>query len=171
MRPRRVLACIFFIASSACAQIQVELKFPQLQYIAYEPVVANLTITNLAGRDVDLRSENGQDWFGFEITGDEGRTIAPISNTDSEPLNVAAGKRVTRKINLAPLFGVHDFGTYHVRAHVYFADLNKFFYSQTKVFEIADARPIWQKTVAVPESGGASGNVRTYSLMPNRFSD
>jgi len=170
MRSRWLLACcLFFIASSAGAQIQVELKFPRLQYIAYEPVVANLTITNLAGRDVDLRSENGQAWFGFEITGDEGRTIAPISNTDSEPLNVAAGKRVTRKINLTPQFGVHDFGTYHVRAHVYFADLNKFFYSPTKVFEVTDARPIWQKTVGIPEGNGTRGNARTYSLMTNRF--
>src|SRR5438105_10184627 len=171
MKLRPTLVCLCFVASTAVAQIQVELKFPRLQYIAYEPVVANLVITNLAGRDVDFRDADGQSWFGFEVTGNEGRSIAPISNTGAEPLNVAAGKRVTRKINLTPLFGVHDFGTYRVRAHIYFADLNKFFYSQTKVFEIADARPIWQKTVGVPEGGGASGNVRTYSLMTNRFPD
>jgi hypothetical protein len=150
MKLRRPLVCLFFVASSAVAQIQVELKFPRLQYIAYEPVVANLVITNLAGRDVDLR----------EVTGSEDRSIAPISNPGTEPLSIGVGKRVTRKINLTPLFGVHDFGTYRVRAHIYFADLNKFFYSQTKVFEVADARPIWQKTVGVPEGGGASGNVR-----------
>lgn len=166
-----MLACLFFVATSAVAQIQVDLKFTRLQYIAYEPVVANITITNLAGRDVDLRNENGQGWFGFEVTGDEGRSIAPISNIQTEPLNVAAGQRVTRKINLTPLFGVHDFGTYHVRAHIYFADLNKFFYSQSKVFEISDARPIWQKTVGIPEGTSARGNARTYSLMTNRFPD
>lgn len=166
-----MLACLCFIATSAVAQIQVDLKFTRLQYIAYESVVANLTITNLAGRDVDLHDENGQGWFGFEVTGDEGRSIAPISNIQNEPLNVAAGKRVTRKINLTPLFGVHDFGTYHVRAHIYFADLNKFYYSPTKVFEVSDARPIWQKTVGVPEGTSAHGNARTYSLMTNRFPD
>ena len=169
MRP--ALLALFFVAGSAVAQIQVELKLPRLQYIAYEPVVANLTITNLAGRDVDLRDSNGQAWFGFEINGNENQSIAPVSKASSEPLNVAAGKRVTRKINLTPLFGVHDFGTYRVRAHIYFADLNKFFYSQTKVFEITDARPIWQKTVGVPQSDDGKGNVRTYSLMTNRFPD
>src|SRR5437016_2751267 len=110
------MICLCFAASSAVAQIQVELKFPRLQYIAYEPVVANLTITNLAGRDVDLHDADGQTWFGFEVTGDEGRSIAPISNAGTEPLNIAAGKRVTQKINLSPLFAVHDFGTYRVRA-------------------------------------------------------
>jgi hypothetical protein len=67
------------------------------------------------------------------------------------------------------LYGVHDFGTYRVRAHIYFGDLNKFFYSQTRVFEVTDARPIWQKTVGVPQDGNTSGNARTYSLMTNRF--
>ena len=171
MKLRWPLVCFCLAASSAVGQIEVELKFPRLQYIAYEPVVANLVVTNLAGRDVDLRDAGGQPWFGFEVTANEGRSIAPISNAGTEPLSVATGKRVTRKINLTPLFGVHDFGTYRVRAHIYFADLNKFFYSQTKVFEVTDARPIWQKTVGVPEGGGTDGNVRTYSLMTNRFPD
>ena len=171
MKLRWTLVCLCFVASTAVAQIQVELRFPRLQYIAYEQVVANLVITNLAGRDVDLHDADGRAWFGFEVTGNEGRSIAPVSNAGTEPLNIAAGKRVTRKINLTPLFGVHDFGTYRVRAHIYFADLNKFYYSQTKVFEVTNARPIWQKTVGVPEGESASGSVRTYSLMTNRFPD
>ena len=163
--------CLGLVASSAAAQIQVELKFPRLQYIAYEPVVANLTITNLAGRDVDFRDTASQSWFGFEVTGADGQSIPQITKVSTEALTVAAGKRVTRKINLTPLYGVHDFGTYRVRAHIYFGDLNKFFYSPTKVFEVTDARPIWQKTVGVPSKESAPGSARTYSLMTNRFPD
>lgn len=171
MRSRWLPLLFCFGAGSAFAQIQVDLKFPRLQYIAYEPVVANLEITNLAGRDVDLHDADGQGWFGFEITGNEGGSIAPIANAATEPLKIDAGKRVTQKINLTPLFGVHDLGNYRVRAHIYFADLNKFFYSATKVFEVTDARPIWQKSVGVPGDAGASGNARTYSLLTNRFPD
>jgi hypothetical protein len=169
MKPMLFAAC-FFLAVSARAQIQVDLKLPRLQYIAYEPVVAKLTITNLAGRSIDLRDSEGQTWFGFEITGSEGQPIAPVTLNKSEiPLNIPAGKTVTQKINLTPLYAVHDFGAYRVRAHVYFADLSKFFYSQTKVFQVTDARPIWQKTVGIPEGSRASGNTRTYSLLSNRF--
>src|SRR5256886_15818978 len=171
MKLRWTLVCFCLAAGPAFAQIRVELNSPRLQSIAYEPVVANVVITNLAGRDVDLRDVDGQSWFGFEVTGNEGRAIASISNAETEPLNIAAGKRVTRKINLSPLFAVHDFGTYRVRAHIYFGDLNKFFYSQTKVFEVTDARPICQKTLGVPDEGDENGNVRTYSLMTNRFPD
>ena len=66
-----------------------------------------------------------------------------------------------------PLFPISDLGVYHVRANVFFADLNKFFYAPAKVFEVTTARPIWQRTVGDPSGGG----VRTYSLMTNRFPD
>lgn len=166
-------ACLLLMAAPARAQIQVELKLPRLQYIAYEPVVAKLAITNLAGRDIDLRDADGQGWFGFEITGGEGQPIAPLSaaNKSEGALSIPAGKTVTQKINLTPLYSVHEFGTYRVRAHVYFGDLSKFFYSQTKVFQVTDARPIWQKTVGIPDGAPGAGDTRTYSLLSNRFPD
>ena len=58
-----------------------------------------------------------------------------------------------------------------MRANVFFPDLNKFFYSATKVFQVTDARPIWQKTVGIPDGMPGAGEVRTYSLLSNRFPD
>jgi hypothetical protein len=163
---------VLFFAATAHGQIQVELKFKRLQYIAYEPVVATLGITNLAGRDIELRDADGQSWLGFEITGSDEQPIAPLSGENAQPpLKIEAGQRVTRQIDLGPLYSVHDFGAYHVRTHVYFADLAKFFYSPTRVFEVTDARPIWQQTVGIPGGVAASGEVRTYSLLTNRFPD
>ena len=160
-------AALFLIALSAQGQIQVELNLKRRQYIAYEPVMASVTITNLAGRDIELRDDNDQHWYGFEITANEGRTLPPLRQTSESPLRIAAGASVTRKINLTPLFPIGDLGVYHVRANVFFADLNKFFYARSKVFEVTSARPIWQRTVGDPSGGG----VRTYSLMTNRFPD
>ena len=165
-------AAIFLGATSAHAQLQIDLKLKRLQYIAYEPIVATLSITNLAGRDVDLRDGEGQRWLGFEITGKEGQPIAPSSPDYTQPpLKIEAGKKVTQKINLTPLFPVHDYGTYHVRAHIYFGDMNKFFYSPARVFEVTNARPIWQRTVGTNEPTAGAAATRTYSLMTNRFPD
>ena len=171
--PRRLLPWlfVFVFAAAAKAQVQVDLKFKRLQYIAYEPVVATVAITNLAGRDIELRDADGQSWLGFEITGSEEQPIGPLNGANREPpLRIQAGQRVTRQIDLTPLYPVHEYGAYHVRTNIYFADLGKFFYSGTRVFEVTDARPIWQQTVGVPDGGG-SGDVRTYSLMTNRFPD
>jgi len=165
----RSLVCtlLLLVAATAQGQIQVDLKFKRLQYIAYEPVIATVTITNLAGRDIELRDESDQRWYGFEVTANEGRTLAPLKPASEPPLKIAAGTSVTRKINLTQLFPVTDLGVYHVRANVFFADFNKFFYARAKVFEVTTARPIWQRTVGDPGSHG----VRTYSLMTNRFPD
>src|SRR5438105_12992051 len=99
MKLRWPLVCFCLAAGPAFAQIQVELKFPRLQYIAYEPVVANVVITNLAGRDVALRDVDGQSWSGFEVTGNEGRSIARISNAETGPVSIAAGQSVSTTID------------------------------------------------------------------------
>jgi len=166
------LLCVLLFATAAEAQVQVDLQFKRLQYIAYEPVVATIAITNLAGRDIELHDADGQSWLGFEITGSEEQPIGPLSGAKREaPLRIQAGQRVTRQIDLTPLYPVHEYGAYHVRTNIYFADLGKFFYSAPRVFEVTDAHPIWEQTVGVPDGGGASGDARTYSLMTNRFPD
>src|SRR5439155_21086189 len=139
-----------FVTGVANSQIQVQLKFSRLQYIAYEPLLATVTITNRAGRDIDLSDDAGERWFGFEITSRDGQSIASDSSQKTEPLRIEAGQTVTQKINIASLYPIQDFGTYHVRAHVYFSDLGRYFYSQTKVVEVTDARPIWKQSVGIP---------------------
>ncbi len=165
----RLLLCLFLLGTGSLqAQVQVDLKLKRLQYIAYEPLMATLEITNLAGRDIELRNDRGQDWFGFEVMAAEERPVGPSRKVAPEaPLNIPAGQTVSRKINLSPLYPIHDFGTYRVRANVYFADLGKHFYSKARVFKITDARALWQKTVGLPDE--PAGNTRTYSLMTNRF--
>ena len=172
MKKSALSLLVIFLAGSVHAQIQVELKLKRLQYIAYEPLIATVTVTNLAGRDIELHDDRGQHWFGFEVTGKEGQPIGPVARAGEEtPLRVESGKTVVRKINLTPLYEVHDPGTFHVRANIYFADLNKFFYSPARAFQVINARPIWQTTVGVPEGTSDAGEARTYSLLSNRFAD
>src|SRR5437016_13183127 len=89
------------VAGAADAQIQVQLKFSRLQYIAYEPLLATVTITNRAGRDIDLHDEGGERWFGFEITGRDGQSVSADSSQKMEPLHIETGQTVTQKIKLA----------------------------------------------------------------------
>src|SRR3954451_22054919 len=99
MRAILALALFFAAVAGSQAQIQVELKFKRLQYVAYEPVIATVQITNLAGRDIDLQDKDGQRWFSFEVSGAESRLIPPGTQEEDPPLHIESGKTVTRKIN------------------------------------------------------------------------
>jgi hypothetical protein len=171
MRRWLALTVAILCAAQAEAQIQVELKFKRVQHIAYEPIVANVEITNLAGRDIELHDDGGEHWFGFEITAGEGRFLERLNQEPEPPLRIEAGKTVSRKVNLTPLYPIHDLGPYHVKANVFFADLNKFFYSPAKVVTVVDVRPFWQRTIGVPQGERGAGESRTYSLLSNRFPD
>lgn len=171
MKIAAVFLAFCAVTGAANAQIGVQLKFNRLQYIAYEPLTATVSITNRAGRDIDLRDDEGEHWFGFEITGSQGQSIGAGTMPESAPLHIESGKTVTQKVNLSALFPMQDYGPYHVRAHVYFADLARYFYSPTKVVEITNARAIWKQTVGVPALSGADGEARSYSLLSNRFPD
>lgn len=171
MRLPAFLILLLSLAGTAWGQIQVDLKFKRLQYVAYEPLIATVRITNLAGRPVELRDDGGHNWFSFEVTAGEGRVLTPLNQEGEPPLRMEAGQTVTRKINLANRFPVQELATYHARAHVFFADLNKFFYSPSRAFQVSDARPIWQRTVGIPDGVAARGDVRTYSILSNRFPD
>src|SRR5262245_66370184 len=95
---------VFVFAAAAEAQVQVDLKFKRLQYIAYEPVVATVAITNLAGRDIELHDADGQSWLGFEVTGSEEQPIGPLRAGKREPpLRIQSGQRVIRQIHLNSL--------------------------------------------------------------------
>src|SRR5256885_10081118 len=132
MQPLRIAAFFLLfglVAGATKAKIKVKLKFSRLQYIAYEPLLATVTITNRAGRDIDLNNDAGERWFGFEITGSDGQSIAADSSQKMDPLRIEAGQTVTQKINIASLSPIPDFGTYHVRAHGYFSELRRYIYS------------------------------------------
>src|SRR5437899_10872719 len=92
-------ASVFLIAVGGEAQIKVDLKFKRLQYIAYEPVVATLAITNLAGRDIELHDAEGQSWFGFEVTGSEGQPVPPVATDNAQPpLKIERGQTMHQRI-------------------------------------------------------------------------
>src|SRR5437588_11947196 len=101
MKFRILIVAAMSAAATAHAQIQVELTFKRVQYIAHEPILATVRIANNSGRDIDLRDDSGQHWFGFEINAGEGRLLAPLRSDTGEPaLHVEIGQTVTRKINL-----------------------------------------------------------------------
>ncbi len=158
-------------AASARGQVQVELKLSRRLYITYEPIYATVIITNLAGRDLELEAEGGTQWFGFEVTQGDGNLLVPLEpDYKITALRLASGERVTRRLDLAPLFPIREFGQHRLRATIFVRELGRFFSSNVQAFDLTDGRTIMRQTVGVP----GTGEMRDVQLMsfqlPNRLS-
>jgi len=154
------------------AQLLVDFSLQRTLYIAYEPLLATVRITNLSGSNLLLADVEGKKWFGFQIETLDGRPIPPIDpNYEIEPVQIGAGESITRTVNLTPLYPLGDYGSYRVRATVYAAELGGYFSSPAMTVEITEGRLLWQQTVGVPGINQGPGSGRTISLLAQRLPD
>jgi len=168
---RRLLFLFLLAAVTAPlhAQLRVQVNIPRRLYMVYEPVIATVTITNLAGRDLELRDDGSTQWFGFQIQSGDDRLVSP-RNLDYrlDPLLVPAGQTVKRSVNLLELFPITEFGLYRIKASIHSAELSRYFTSAPDNIEISEGRLLWQQTVGVPEGNPGAGSNRVYSLLSFR---
>lgn len=158
--------------STASAQITVDLSIRRTIYVAYEPLLATVRITNLTGNKLLLADVEGKRWFGFQIETLDGRPIPPRDpNYEIDPIQVGPGESISRTVNLTQLYPLSDFGSYRIRASVYAAELSGYFSSPPLTVEITEGRLLWQQTVGVPGPSGVQGGTRTISLLSHRLSE
>jgi hypothetical protein len=160
------------MAPCARSQVTVDLSIKRTIFVAYEPLLATVRITNLTGGRLLLADVQGKKWFGFELEGMDGRPIPP-SDPDYEisPIQIEPGDSITRTVNLTQLYPLGDLGSYRIRARVYAAELSSYFTSPPLTVEITEGRLIWQQTVGVPGGAGVAGATRTISLLTHRLAD
>ena len=157
-------------AEQVAAQVRVDISFKRKLYVMYEPLIATVTINNLSGRPLLLENSDHHRWFGFNIEAADGRIVPPI-NPDYAlaPAAVGPGEKLTRSVNLTPLFPLHDFGLYRVKATVYVSSFGRYFSSPPLAVEITDGRPIWQEVVGLP-GGEGKPELRTITLLAHKLS-
>lgn len=163
------MACLALL-TTASAQIQVNISLSRNLYMIYEPVICTVSITNLAGQELQLADTPKDKWFGFQVETLDGRPL-PTSQDGyrNEPLTIGAGQTIRRSVNLTPLYPITEFGSYRVRASIFVPALNRYFSSSPLSLEVTEGRALWQQTVGVPPDSGLPGKNRTYTLLTHRL--
>lgn len=171
MRTFLAFASVLFCAVlTAQAQVQVDIEMKRSLYIVYEPVLVTVTITNLSGNELTLADSGGNKWFGFQLETLDGRPIPPSDGEYSnQPVELGPQQKISRTINLTPLFPINEFGGYRVKATLFSQQTNRFFTSPPISFEVTDGRLLWQKTVGVPDGAPGAGGTRTVSMLSHRL--
>jgi hypothetical protein len=155
------------LAVAAEAQVTVTLNIKRRLFIANEPVIATVSIANLTGRDIMLAdTEEGKQWFAFEIIGPENRQIPPrAANYELQPLPIKSGETVKRSVNLNELYQLGDLGSFRATASVYLASAHKWFSSRPDPFDVTEGRLLWRQTVGVPDRAENAAVNRTFSVL------
>lgn len=154
----------------AHAQIGVRLDIKRRLHLRYEPILATVHIQNLSGRDIMLHDE-GQPWFGFDITGVNDNVIVPPRNPNYklDPLEIKIGETLKRTVDLTRLYEISEFGMHRIKAAIFAKPLNKLFVSQPVLIDISEGKVIWQQTVGVPDTLENAG--RTHAVKLIEFQD
>lgn len=172
MRLRLPLFCAALLlgfCSALKAQVSVDLKMQRRSFMAYEPLVATVSIMNLSGRDLILEDTPTERWFSFQIymNGDQ---IVPPRNRDYHlsPLRIGAGETVQRQVNLVDLYPVTDYGTYRLQASIYLSETQKYYSSPELNVSVGEGKLIWHQAVGAPQEQGGTADVRQVSLLVYR---
>jgi hypothetical protein len=169
---RTVLGGLLLLAGTlaAHAQMQVDISLKRNLYIRYEPILVTVTITNMTGAELSLSDSGAHKWFGLQVETLDGRPIPPSGGDYlNQPLELGPQQKITRTVNLTPIFPISEFGSYRVQAAVFSQQTNRFFTSPALNFEITEGRLLWQKTVGVPDRSPGTGTSRTVTLLSHRL--
>jgi len=161
-----VLILLVGTFSTAHAQFEVGLELKRQTFMRGEPMEVTVVIRNLAGKDIILRDEGSHHWFGFEINKGSDTPIGPYrADYKNDPLVILNGDTVRRSIDLLRLYPVNEYGTYKLRAAIYFHETGKYISSELGRLDVSEGRKLFTRTVGVPASKEGAGEYRVMTLL------
>jgi hypothetical protein len=162
------LAILLLCAGSLRAQVKIELKLEQEQFLPGEALSVLVKISNQSGQTLNLGSDEG--WLKFAVESRDSFIVlrngeAPVA----EKIALESAHAVIKRVNIAPYFNLKKPGSYSVIATAYINDWNKQITSAPITFDIIRAATLGEEIeFGVPPTAGATNlppEVRKYTLL------
>jgi len=159
----KMLAAMLVGAGSVQAQLAASLRLSKNQHLAGEPVMAVVTITNHAGRELIFHSDGRFQWLDFTIKNGNGNPVSSRSNAIFGPMKIAAGQSLAREVDLSQYFQLSEAGNYAVAALIRLPGDNSQGTSTNRVFfNQSQGRLYWSQKVGIQ---GSSTRTREFRLL------
>ncbi len=161
-------------AREASAQLQVYLDVNKPQLVAYEPVLATVTVENIAGKDVMLGEPGGRGWLSFNVQKIDKfgsyNVLAPGGEPASEPRLLKAGATMKQTISLGRIYPIGSMGNYSIRANVFFTDFGQYLTSNVRAITVLDGTRLWEREFGFNQAG-RSTSYRQFSILSHQTDD
>ncbi len=159
----RLIVPVLAMSGLVQAQLATSLRLSKTQYLSGEPIVATVTITNHAGRDIVFQGEALRPWLDFVITNAQGEPVSPLGRSAFGVMQISAGKTLSRQVDISGLFQLSDSGTYSTSATVRMPGRDGETTTTNRVLiTVSPGRPYWTQKVGV---GGRSGKTREFRVL------
>lgn len=148
------------------AQISVEIRLEQEQFLPGEALSAAVRITNLSGQTLRLGEE--EDWLTFAA---ESTVTGVVPKLGEVPVvggfDLPSSKVAIKRVDVAPAFPLDRPGRYTLTATVRVKQWGIEKSSPPKGFDIVEGAKLWQQEFGVPAPAGSSTppEVRRYVLQ------
>jgi len=149
--------------TSAHAQLAASLQLNKKQYLAGEPIMAVVTVTNHAGQPLTFSSDGRTQWLNFIIKDNRGNPVFPRGRGVFGKMSVKAGETMAREIDLAQHFSLSQPGSFSASAVIRMPDgIGDGTATNRVSFNQSPGRLFWSQTVGVL---GGSGETRQFRLL------
>jgi hypothetical protein len=154
----------------ASAQVSVSVSLDQEHFLPGESVPVDVHINNRSGQTLHLGADDI--WLSFMVESKDGSVVSKKSDPPVYgPFDLGTAETATKRVDLAPYFGlVHD-GGYKVTATVHIQNWNTDISSSPQDFNVIHGAELWSQSFGVPDShpGNAPPDVRQYTLIEANY--
>ena len=149
------------LISVAEAQLATSLRLSKKQYLAGEPVIAVVTVTNHAGRELTFASDGRSQWLNFIIKDARGTNATPRSKVVFGKMTIKAGETLAREVDLSQHFVITEPGNFNVSAVIRMPGTAMDGTGTNRVlFNQSPGRRYWSQSVGIPGRAGESRQFR-----------
>lgn len=164
LRSLTTLAFAFALASAAHAQLSVSLGLSKTQYLAGEPVIATVNITNYAGQDITFLGDGRMQWLTFILKDSHGEEVTPKGRAAFGKMTIKAGASMARQVDLSQIFYLSEPGNFSATALVRMPGVQGGGGSSTNrvLFNQSPGATYWRQKVGI---AGRPGDTREFRII------
>lgn len=147
----RAIVLLCCAASFAQAQITTTLRLNKNQYVAGEPVIAIVSVTNHAGRELVFQGDGRRDWLEFFVKNSRGNPVNARARQPFGAMRIAAGQTLAREVDLSSNFLLQEAGNFSVHALVRTVGSTEIHSNSNRLlFTLNPGRLYWSQKAGVP---------------------
>ena len=158
---RRTSILFLALVGLAQAQLTTTLRLNKNQYVAGEPVLATVTVTNHAGQELTFYGDSRMQWLTFILKDGRGEEVTPKGRAAFGKLVIRAGETMAREVDLSQIFFLDEQGNYSAAAVIRMPGATGEGSSTNRIlFNQSPGATYWKQKVGIAGSGGQTREFR-----------